>query len=557
MNNEEPRIKGKAMVAHSSFFIHRSSFFIFACVFFSWPRSPCIAAPPTVNTLFPAGGQRGTAVSVTADGAFPRWPVQAWVDGKGVDVKPAKETGRLLVTIAADAVPGVYGIRLYDAEGASVARPFIVGTLPEVLEKEPNDDFKKPQVLDSSGVTVNGRLGKPGDVDHFALALKKGQTLVASMEAQRTLRSPMDGHLQIVSPEGFVLDHNDDFHGFDPQIAFAVPRDGTYVVRAFAFPAIPDSTIRFAGGDKFIYRLTLTTGPFFDYPYPLAVARSSPGKVDMIGWNLPLPLWSLPVPAPGDGDTVTLFHPDSANIISVRLEPHPSIVKAATNSRQTPQKIDLPITVTGRLEKPGDVNYFQFEGKKGQTLAFKAEAQTLSFPLDPVLVVTDQDGKQLAKAQAKAPGTDPALDFTVPQDGSINLEVRHLYGMGSRRHVYRLQAAPPKPDFALKLATDRFVVPPGKPLDIAVTVERFHGFKKDIELSVLGLPEGVTAQTIPAENAKAKTLMLRLFAGKTPYSGPIRVGGAVRGEDGSKHPAQATVADLGALTEQFWLTVSK
>src|SRR5438034_1160854 len=117
----------------------RKSFILW---FFS-VANPAVAAPPTVDYLFPAGGQRGTTVEVTAGGTFSSWPVKVHVESKGLRVRLGKESGKLSVAIAADAVPGTYWIRLYNDEGAALARPFIVGTLPEVLEKEPNDDPKK------------------------------------------------------------------------------------------------------------------------------------------------------------------------------------------------------------------------------------------------------------------------------------------------------------------------------------------------------------------------------------------------------------------------------
>ena len=36
------------------------------------------AAAPVVEYLYPAGGQRGTMVTVTAGGKFEPWPVKAW-----------------------------------------------------------------------------------------------------------------------------------------------------------------------------------------------------------------------------------------------------------------------------------------------------------------------------------------------------------------------------------------------------------------------------------------------------------------------------------------------
>ena len=109
---------------------------------------------------------------------------------------------------------------------------------------------------------------------------------MASLEANRTLRSPMDAMLQIVSADGFVLDENNDFHGLDPQIVFTARKDGTYIARVYAFPSSPDSSIRFFGSDACLYRLTLTTGPFADFALPLAVTAGGKEQMKVEGWNL-------------------------------------------------------------------------------------------------------------------------------------------------------------------------------------------------------------------------------------------------------------------------------
>src|SRR5439155_22291552 len=191
-----------------------------------------------------------------------------------------KEKGKFKADVAADAVPGVYWLRLHNADGASVLKPFVVGTLPEITESEPNDAPDKPQTVEPR-VVVNGKLGKSGDVDGYRVELQVGQTLVASVQANSVLGSPMDAVLQVCelverslgSPEAFVVARNHDAVGLDPQMAFTAPRHGAYLIRLFAFPATPDSTIRFAGGDDYIYHLTLTTGPFIDHALPLAAPR--------------------------------------------------------------------------------------------------------------------------------------------------------------------------------------------------------------------------------------------------------------------------------------------
>jgi hypothetical protein len=511
------------------------------------------AAPPTVDYFFPAGSQRGKTVEITATGTFDRWPVDVWVDGKGVSAKAGKERGQLIVTVAADAVPGTYWVRLHDEQGASAQRPFVVGVLPEVLEKEPNDDPKQPQVLDAPNVTVNGKLAKDGDVDVFAVELRKGQTLVASMDAYRTLRSPMDGVLQLLSADGFVLAQNDDFHGIDPQITFTSPKDGRYLVRTFAFPLVPTAAIRFAGGDKFIYRLTLTTGGFADYTLPLAVARSAPGKVEVIGWNIPDAARKLPVSISVGADVATVFHPGLANAVLVRVEPHPVGVKSKTNSRQEPQPVALPFTVTGRLDKPGDVDAFQFAGKKGQKVALAIESRTLGFPLDPVLKVTDAASKVLTQVQAKTLGADVELDFTPSLDGPYRVEVHDFHGDGGQRFVYRLRALLAEPDFSLKVAGDRFALVPGKPLEIPIAIERRNGFGGEVEITALGLPKGVTAQAVTAP-AGSKTATLRLTAGGDKVSGSFQIIGTAKGTQDLMRIARATLAEYGVATMQLWLT---
>ena len=87
-------------------------------------------------------------------------------------------------------------------------------------------------------------------MDCFAVMLQKGQTLVAAFEAGRRSARRWTRVLQILSADGFVLDQNNDFHGLDPFIAFPAPKDGTYIVRTFAFPAVPDASIRFAAASR-------------------------------------------------------------------------------------------------------------------------------------------------------------------------------------------------------------------------------------------------------------------------------------------------------------------
>jgi hypothetical protein len=509
------------------------------------------SAAPNITHLFPAGGQRGTTVEVTAAGTFDKWPVKVWVGGKGITAEAAKEKGKFRVSVAADAVPGVYWLRPHDDTGGGNLRPFVVGTLTEAAEAEPNDEPGKPQPLDP-GVVVNGRLAKNGDVDCYAVRLKKGQTLVAAVEANITLRSPMDGVLQVLSPGGFVLAQSNDVRDLDPRLVFTAPADGTFVVRVFAFPATPDSGIRFSGGDTFIYRLTVTTGAFADFPLPLAVERGKSAAVALTGWNLPESARPIPVRADDpEADEAVVSAQGVANPVSVRVVPH--LAFDATSRPTGPEPLRPPIAVTSRIEKPGGSARFTVRGQKGKPLSARVEARPFGLPLTPVVRVADPSGKQLARGEPGKLNEDATVKFTPPADGDYAVEVRDIHGGGGDRFAFLLRIELDDPDFALSVSADRFTVTPGKPTDVAVTVTRSGGFDREIELSAVGLAAGVTAGGKPGSG---KTLTLRLTADKSGAAGTFRIVGKAKGAGGPRRVARAAVGDFGATTPDIWVTAA-
>lgn len=536
-----------------------------AAVVLAWPALVS-AKPPTLTALFPAGGQRGQTVEVSASGSFGHWPVRGWVDGSGVEIE-AGDKGTLKIKIAEDAAPGLRWVRLHDDEGATEPRPFLIGTLPEVAEVEPNDDPKAPQTLDSTTVVVNGKLAKSGDVDGFAVSLKAGQTLVASMEANQRLGSPMDGVLQVASPDGFVLAQNDDDHGRDPQLVFEAPGDGRYLVRAFAFPATPNSSIQFAGGSDFIYRLTLTTAGFLDHVEPLAVTQGESASVTGSGWNIPEAAQTLTV-EPGTLDEVG--HALLGNTADLVRVSDPVLSEAEPNDPAHPQGISVPVAVFGRIDPARDVDVFQFSATKGKPLVIRVESSTLGHPLDPVVRVTDATGKTIAEMDDPGSGRgrgrrgaskthDPELPFTAPADGDYHVQVRDLHGRGGPRFVYLLSVAAPRPEARLTLKATQFTVAPGKPIDLPITVERLAGFDGAIEIALDGDHDGLNAPTVTSEpkGDSSKAVTLKLTAEDAAPSGPIRIVGKVKGVESKPLAARAPIEGFNASIESIWLTVPK
>jgi hypothetical protein len=519
------------------------------------PSTRVTSGEPKLDLLFPPGGGRGQEVDVTLSGSFSHWPVRVWASEPGVTFEPGSEEGKLTARIDADAVPGLRLVRVYDDEGASSPRPFLVGTLPERVEQEPNEEPAKPQKVDKLPIVMNGRLARRGDVDTFEIALKKGQTLVAALEAHGRLGAPMDGVLQVVSAEGFVLEQVDDSPGLDPLLKFEVPADGQYSVRVFAFPAKPDSSIALAGGPAFVYRLTLTTGGYLQQPLPLAVERGKRPSLRASGANLPADLGMLCIETKPEEDRARAWHPRLAGDLSLPVVKYPCLDEEEKSPRGQPQTIPVPGCISGRIGTDDDQDRFRVNLKKGEACRFRVEARALGSPLDPVLRVAGPRGDILVE-QDDTSGRDAEISFTAPGNGAFDVVVGDLNGRGGPGFVYLLSATHPEPDFALELAGDRFTITPGKPVELTVKVSRRDGFASPIEIAVAGLAPGVTATTVTSEpkgdSAAAVKLRLEAAPGAKPSSGPVQVIGRSKA---LRRTARAPLEGLETATDQPWLTV--
>jgi hypothetical protein len=510
-------------------------------------RGESSAAPPAVAFVHPTGAQRGTSVEITAAGTLDANTKLAASD-KALSLEPTKTAGTFKLTVAKDAVPGTYWLRAHNAEGASALRPFVVGTLPDVTETEPNDEYRKAQQIERAAVVVNGKLAKNGDVDCYAVKLKKGETLVASLEAHHTLRSPMDGMLQVLSADGFVLEENNDYRGLDPQIAFTAKADGTYVVRVYAFPATPDASVRYFGSDACVYRLTLTTGPFADFAFPPAVWPEGAARppFELRGWYVGrghVSVWS-----PADEPLVTVFGDDLANVVRGPRERHSVFTKADA-------PLAPPFSFGGALTAKRGEARVPLAGKKGQVLALEGHSRSFGLTVNPVLRLLDKDGKQLTRAEpAKLNGDTTIPAFVLPADGAYTVAVSDLYGGGGTARDYFLLRVLSEPDYELKVAADRFTIVPGKPTLVPVVVSRFRAFADAVDVTAEGLPEGVKAELV--KDAKQPSVVTLSLTAEKPVSGAFRVLGTVKDKPRFTRVARAPLAEFETDAPHLWLTVA-
>jgi hypothetical protein len=512
------------------------------------------AAPPDVKWVFPTGGQIGQKVTVKVSGKINQPGTEVWCNNSAVTFEIPDKDNDLVISSSADARAGLYWLRFFNAEGATAQMPFVLGRLPEVVEAEPNNDVGKAQAIDQSTV-VNAKLGAAGDVDVYAVTLKKGQTLVAQIDANWRLGFPVDPIMQVLSANGTVIEQVDDDHGFDPMIAFEAPVDGTWLVRVFGFPAKPNSTIRFAGGADYVYRLTLTTGPVANHVVPAAVQRGHETSVKLVGWNLSDAL-SQPIKVDA-GSLPGLTHAELPHEVSLAIVDQPVLTAAEPCNADKPLTVIIPTTVCGAIDEPADEDSFRFSAKKGEVLVIAAESRSLGHPLDTVITVFDKDGKSLGESDdAVRNKADSRLVFSVKADGDYTIRIRDLFEKGGWRFAYRLSIRPRQPSVKLTLKADVFKATPGTPLEIPVTIARVDGFKEEVMLSVQDLPEGATVEQVKSEakgdTSKAVKLILKTDAAK-PFNGPLRIVGQYG--EGSSVSAEFDLTTFNRSTEDIWLTI--
>lgn len=517
---------------------------------------PANAGPPTLDSVVCQTYDLATQTGkVLVTGKWDRWPADLAAEGQAVRFEPLAAKGEFEMHVDSDASRGVRLVRLIDHSGASKPLPLVVPTTGEIREMEPNNELADAQQINGPSVTINGRLDRAGDVDVFALGLKRGQTFVASLMAHEVFASPVDAVLQLVDGDGFVCAQNNDFLGLDPRIIFTVPRDGMYRVRLFAFASEPNSSIAFSGGGpKAVYRLTLTTEGFLDYAFPLGVEADKPAGLQLLGWNIPEKLgrWQLSPEAPGQPLIIT--QPGMAGFATVDVVDHPAIVESEPPAPGTARTIVLPITLSGRIDPPGDTDTYRFSARKSELLKVRLASRSLGFPLDAVIQVRNSQGKVLTQLDDVKNDRDPTISYRIPGDGEYEVVVSDLTQQGGPRYAYRLTIEFWRPEFQLSATAAAWNVSVAKPTVIPVTVERTGGFDEPVELSVVEQPAGIMVVPLdaPAKNSKSIRLEIRAAAGAK--SGTISIRG--KSSTSGRTSWLSAPADYGTKsTTNLWVSV--
>lgn len=531
---------------------------------FAAATSLAAGEPPTLSRLFPPGAARGTTTEIELKGKFGDGEPRFWSSHSDVQWEKGEKENWLKVTIGEDASPGLVYMRIWNDDGVSGLQRFVVGHLRETLEVEPNDQLSDATPADSDRLLVNGVLEKKGDVDHFKLDIGPGETLVASIQAERELQSEVDASLQIVDNRGNVLAQNLDYHGLDPQIVWTAPGEKNsgvsyeVFVRVFGFPAAPNSTIGLAGGENYIYRLTITKGPWCEGVLPLSVSTSEPTLLAPVGWNLPADLQMTVTPEAiseiqksEQAFGFALPEIPASHRLAV-TSAIPVVIPAAPTS--PPSVISLPAAISGNICFPQQKDRVEFDAVKDAKWTLKLESRALGFPLDAVLTIEDAEtGKQLVTKDDNAKNPDPIIQWTVPTDGRYRVSVADINGAATDNNLYRLEIVSETPSFKATVADTSFTGKITEPLEIPIKVERLAGFDQPIEFTLEpATAEGFEAKAVisetTGETAKEVKLVLTCSTAGVAQFRVIAKVGETREND---QPVTDTTHGL----DDLWITI--
>ena len=553
---------------------------------------------PRLLTVFPCGGKVDTTVTVTFTGTDLEEPQSLTFSHSGlkaepiipppppppdpkkkppVPATPRPPITQFKVTIAANVPAGQYDVRLVNQWGVSNPRVFVVGDLPEVLEKEPNNDLPQAQRIELNA-TVNGNMANPTDVDYYVFAGKKGQRVVFSCLAS-SIDSRFTPELEVYDANNRLLVQNRNYKAQDALADCVLPEDGDYYVRLCQFTYT-------AGNQEYFYRLTLSTAPWIDAIFPPTVAPGKATQVTVYGRNLP---GGQPDPTARVGESVldklvvTVTAPateaaltslafsgqvtpamSSLDGFEYRLKnaagtSNPAFLTYArapvvldnekNDTPETAQEIAVPCEIAGRIEKRRDRDWYVFNAKKGAVLNFHLLCDRLGSPGDTYFILRNatnpkaiqtvvemDDNPDVLSPMFYARTDDPAAyRFTVPADGRYQLLIgsRTSGILAGPRSIYRMRITPDQPDFRL------VVIGPAGNRPTACTVgqggnEMFRvlawrqdGFNGDIGLSIEGLPRGVTCPPQTLGSGLRQALLVVSAAVDAPsWTGTIAVKGS-------------------------------
>ncbi len=423
------------------------------------PPRPKTSRPPelfrnaSLNPPQPRGGMRGSRVKLTLTGVGVGRATAVIIPEPGLAAtilpaaKPDPNRAEIELAIARDARIGLHTLGVATPMGVPSFQTFAVVAGPELNEREPDDRLDQvggPTI--TLPATLLGTIERPGDVDVFRIAVKAGQRLVFQVMA-RSIGSQLRPVLSLVPPGEELAQANVNAPGLEPILTYTARNDGVIALQ------VADAD--FGGSGGHFYRILVGEDPYVHSVFPLGVERGTTARIEVAGSNLGnVREVSLPVAAgvePGTILGVPVALPGGRRPFATRnvvAADGPQVVERETNDdRSQAQELTVPGGASGRIGHDGDVDFYRFRARKGETLIIEVFGRRLGSPVDSAIRILDAQGKPIPRAVLRPvdqtetafrdhQATSPAIRLTHWD----NLAVNDYLLVG--RELMRIQALP-------------------------------------------------------------------------------------------------------------------
>lgn len=486
------------------------------------------AASPQLSYILPPGVERGHEHVLTFTGAHLKDAAEILFYDPGVLVKKLEvvdpQNVKVTIAVAADCRMGEHIAQVRTKSGISDYRSFFVGALPNVDEKEPNNSFEEPQKINLN-VCVAGILQNE-DADYYRVQAKKGQRLSVEVEGIRLGQAYYDPYLAIMDKNRFELAAVDDtvLAKQDGFLSVTIPEDGEYTI------LVRESSYR--GADNCRYRLHVGNFPRPSVAYPAGGKRGEQLKVQFIG-DASGPI-EQPVTVSADPKAPSdVFVSDAQGItpspVLFRAFSEGNVLEAEPNDGfENATRAELPLAMNGRLEKSGDVDFFKFAAKKGQTWEVECYAHRVGSPVDPVVNIYRATDKAGITGNDDARGQDSYVRWQVPEDGEYFIRVADHLNQGGPTYVYRIELTPVTPSLKIGIPRiDRYsqtrqtvVVPKGNRYGTLLIATR-NDFGGPLEILPANLLPGVKLVAQPMHPSLTLVPVVFEAAADAPVAGGV------------------------------------
>ena len=387
------------------------------------------------------------------------------------------------LTIPPEVPPGIVRWQAANANGATGTGKFIVSHTPSVNE---HTSRTVPQKLESLPIVVSGQIRHISEVDEYIFTARDTGPVTCSTTARR-IGSKLNAVLEVRDKAGVIVAEAADTAGKDTVLTFFAKAGEPYTAVVY--------DLDFRGNRAFVYQLAISPESRIVAAIPSVGRRGETRMVELVGYGLAtgrseLESVTREVTFP-DGEHTTLF-PFELRTEFGNSAPFMLHVSDQPQLDETVSELTLPCGVTGVLDSRFGEDRYQVSGKKDEVWTIDVSAERLGSEIDVVLAVFSDEGQELVRHDDLVGSTDAALEYTVPADGQYQLAVTSASShKGTRAAIYHLSIQYARPDFTLSVP-ELLNVPIGGKGSLAVNITRRGGFQDPVELSISGLPRGVT-----------------------------------------------------------------